>query len=85
MGPGGLVAVPAGGVLLAVPYLAGGWRVRLKGKCRLCRGAVVLLESGAWVHSGFGWFKHAGMVFDRARASRQADYALAGPSRGGGK
>ncbi|WPM94394.1 hypothetical protein VG1_CDS0070 [Arthrobacter phage Cupello] len=60
-----------------------GLLMRLKGKCRLCGGPVVLLESGAWVHSGFGWFKHAGMVFDRARASAQSDFALAGPSKGG--
>lgn len=84
MGAGRVVAGPAGRAVPAVSGREGG-RMRLKGKCRLCGGPVVLLESGAWVHSGFGWFKHAGMVFDRARASRQADYALAGPSRGGGK
>ena len=56
--------------------------MRLRGKCRLCRGDVVLVDGRTWVHAGFGWFKHAGMVFDRARASSQADYALAGPSRG---
>lgn len=55
---------------------------RLKGKCRTCRGEVVLLEVGQWVHSGFGWFKHVGMVFDRARETAQADLALAGPSKG---
>ncbi|QGH74560.1 hypothetical protein HYQ03_gp73 [Arthrobacter phage Kuleana] len=57
--------------------------MRLKGRCRVCRGDVVLLESGAWVHAGFGWFKHVGLVFDRARAQTQADFALAGPSKGG--
>ncbi|AYN58615.1 hypothetical protein PBI_MELONS_69 [Arthrobacter phage Melons] len=58
---------------------------RLKGKCKTCRGSVVLVEGGAWVHAGFGWFTCLGIRFDRARtaASRQADYALAGPSKGG--
>ncbi|QFG13126.1 hypothetical protein PBI_AMELIA_68 [Arthrobacter phage Amelia] len=59
--------------------------MRLKGKCRACRGDVVLLEAGNWVHAGFGWFACVGRAFDRARALTQADLALAGPSKGGGR
>ncbi|MFJ4168367.1 hypothetical protein ACIPY3_02540 [Paenarthrobacter sp. NPDC089714] len=58
----------------------------LKGKCRLCKYPVTLERSGKWTHGGgiSAAIAHSVAVGLRrlADAENQANYALAGPSRG---
>lgn len=57
---------------------------RLKGKCRRCKGPLVLTDNH-WMHDGgftrflcqLGW-----LVQDGLDSQNQNDYALAGPSKG---
>ncbi|ALY08905.1 hypothetical protein GALAXY_61 [Arthrobacter phage Galaxy] len=61
----------------------------LVGKCRLC-GYRVELRGGVWVHDGgiSARMAHAVAVgvarINAAVAASQEDFALAGPSKGGG-